>query len=226
MADGCIHGGASQDPKSVNHELESSEPARTSGTSVQEGLNAALLGALGFGAVSIVVYGTVAFAGKWLYRNLTEAGAYSFWAALYLLGAPWLLGRLLVAAPTRRRYGVAFVAGFLAYSVGWVTAYFPLRNKPGEVLASILGPALFAAVMCAAFRRWPTWVSTTAVLVVGHGLGYFAGDYLNTALGGPVGMVMWGVCHGLGYGAAIGWATRVWTAGAGGTADVPSRVGA
>lgn len=179
-----------------------------------------LLGALGFGGVSVVVYGTVAFAGRWLYRNLTEAGAYSFWAALYLLGTPWLLGRLLVPGPKRRRYGLAFVLGFLGYAAGWVAPYFALRGKPGELLAALVGPVVLAVVMAVAFRRTGTITSTAVVLVVGHGLGYFAGDFLNTALTGPLGMVMWGVCHGLGYGAAIGWATRVWTLEAAGTADV------
>jgi hypothetical protein len=187
------------------------------------GTQAALLGALGFGAVSVVVYGTVAFAGKWLYRNLTEAGAYGFWAALYLLGTPWLLGRLLVPSAKRQRYGWVFVLGFLAYAAGWVAPYFALRGKPGELVAALVGPVMLAVVMALAFRRSWTIPATAAVLVVGHGLGYFAGDVLNSTLKGPLGMVMWGVCHGLGYGAAIGWATRMWTAdsvGADGTADV------
>jgi len=186
-------------------------------------MRAAILGALGFGAVSMVVYGTVAFAGKWLYRNLTEAGAYGFWAALYLLGTPWLLGQLLVPSAKRRRYGFAFVLGFLAYAVGWVAPYFALRGKPGEIVAALVGPVLLAIVMAMTFRRPWTLPATAAVLVVGHGLGYFAGDFLNTSLKGPLGMVMWGVCHGLGYGAAIGWASRVWTADvaeAAGTANV------
>ncbi len=178
------------------------------------GLRATVLGALSFGGVSVVVYGTVAFAGRWLYRTLTEAGAYTFWGMLYLVGAPWLLGRLLVPAPRRRHYVLVFVMGFVAYAMGWVIPYFVLRNKPGEILASLVGPALFAAVMAFGFRRLPTSPMTAAALVVGHGLGYFLGDYLNTTLGGPLGMVMWGVCHGLGFGAAIGWATRVWTADA------------
>lgn len=187
------------------------------------GMRAALLGALGFGAVSVVVYGTVAFAGKWLYRNLTEAGAYSFWAVLYLLGTPWLLGRLLVPSAKRRRYGLAFVLGFLAYAAGWVAPYFALRGKPGEIVAALVGPVMLAIVMALAFRRSWTMATTAVVLVVGHGLGYFAGDFLNSSLKGPLGMVMWGVCHGLGYGAAIGWATRLWTVDAAavpGTADV------
>lgn len=190
----------------------------------RSGLQAAGLGALGFGAVSVVVYGTVAFGGRWLYRTLTEAGAYSFWAAVYLLGAPWLLGRLLAPPGLRRRYGMAFVVGFLAYAVGWVAAYFPLRNKPGEILASVLGPALFAVVMAVALGNRRTWPSTAVALMVGHGLGYFAGDFLNTALGGPTGMVLWGVCHGLGYGAAIGWASARWLRSRPGTTDVHAGV--
>lgn len=183
------------------------------------------LGALGFGLVSVVVYGTVAFGGRWFYRTLTEAGAYAFWAGVYLLGAPWLLARLLAPVGMRRRYGLAFVVGFLAYAVGWVAAYFPMRNKPGELLASVLGPALFAVVMSVAFRNKRVWPSTAVAMSVGHGLGYFAGDFLNSALGGAAGMLMWGVCHGLGYGAAIGWSSVRWMRGWPGTADVRGGVG-
>lgn len=167
--------------------------------------HAAVRGAIAFGAVSIGVYGTVAFAGRWLYRHLTEPGAYAFWAALYLVGAPWLMGRLLVPAGGRRRFGMLFVLGFVAYSLGWVAAYFPMRNKPGEILASVIGPALFACVLCVGFRQVREILRGALVLSVGHGLGYFAGDALNTAIGGPAGMVLWGVCHGIGYGAALGW---------------------
>ncbi|MGE3312482.1 MAG: hypothetical protein AB7O66_21145 [Limisphaerales bacterium] len=215
----------------MNLERESSAPESPGAGAPMSGLRAAVLGALSFGGVSVVVYGTVAFAGRWLYRTLTEAGAYGFWGTLYLLGAPWLLGRLLVPASKRRHYVLVFVLGFVAYAMGWVIPYFALRNKPGEILASVIGPALFAVVMAFGFRRLSTVPATAAVLVVGHGLGYFLGDYLNTTLRGPVGMVMWGVCHGLGFGAAIGWATRAWTADSSvddlrsGTAHVPAEGG-
>jgi hypothetical protein len=184
---------------------------------------AAVLGILGFGVPSLVVYGTVAFAGRWLYRNLTEPGAYAFWAALYLLGAPWLLGRLLVA-PARRRWFLGwFVLGFVAYALGWVAAYFPLRGKTGELIASGLGPALFALVLCRAYRRPGAWPSLGLVLGIGHTLGYFAGDWVNTAAGGPGGMVGWGACHGAGYGAALGWAIAKLEGGR--TMDVPGGAG-
>ncbi len=176
----------------------------------------ALRGAAGFGAVSVIVYGTVAFAGRWLYTTLTETGAYAFWAALYLGGTPGVLGRLLIPAGRRRRFSLLFMVGFLAYALGWVAAYFPLRNKPGELLASLLGPALFAVVLCAGYRRTAAWWALSAVLAIGHGAGYFLGDLLNSTVRGPFGMVLWGVAHGLGYGAAIGWA--LWRVGA--TEDV------
>lgn len=205
----------------MNHEADPISDLPPVGVPSRSGWRAAWLGALGFGSVSVLVYGTVAFAGGWLYRNLTELGAYGFWAALYLLGAPWVLGRLLVPAALRLRYGVAFVVGFLAYAGGWMAPYFALRNKPGEIVASILGPALLAVVMAAAFRRWQRFALVAVALMVGHGLGYFAGDLLHATLPKPWGMVMWGVCHGIGYGAAIGWATRVWVRGPSGTAVVP-----
>jgi hypothetical protein len=167
---------------------------------------AALRGALGFGAVSFLVYATVAFGSPWLYGNLTEAGAYAFWAALFIVGATWLLGRLLVVPASRPRFAAAFVVGFLAYTIGWIAAYFPLRSKGGELLASVIGPALLAVVLTGTFRRWSVLPAVAAVLIVGHTVGYFLGDALHSNLSGPIGMLLWGVFYGLGFGTAIGWA--------------------
>ena len=200
-------------------------PTAGEGSAGLSGVQGALRGALGFGATSIVVYGTVAFGGRWLYRHLTEAGAYSFWAALYLLGTPYLLGRLLAPWTLRRRYAAVFILAFLAYAMGWVAMYFTWRHKFGEILGSILGPTLFAVVMATAFRKPSTIPGTAAVVSIGHAVGYFAGDFLNTTVGGPTGMLLWGVCHGAGFGAVLGWASTRWIPLAPGTADVPGSGG-
>jgi hypothetical protein len=42
------------------------------------------------------------------------------------------------------------------------------------------------------------------VVSIANLVGYFAGGYLNTRLGGPTGMLVWGALFGAGTGAGIG----------------------
>lgn len=53
-------------------------------------------GALGFGLVSLCVFATVAFAERWMYRNLGVIGAYVAWTALFILLGGAVLGSLVV----------------------------------------------------------------------------------------------------------------------------------
>ena len=49
-----------------------------------------------------------------------------------------------------------------------------------------------------------TYVTAGLLLGICNLLGYFAGGYLNAKLGGPSGMLAWGVLFGAGTGAGIG----------------------
>jgi hypothetical protein len=48
------------------------------------------------------------------------------------------------------------------------------------------------------------FVTAGLLLAVCNLLGYFSGGYLNAKLGGPSGMLAWGVLFGAGTGAGIG----------------------
>lgn len=162
-------------------------------------------GALGFGAVTMGVYASVAFGERWLYQTLTLPGAYALWTVMFLAGAPWVLGRLLVAPARRARFGWAFVLGFLAYAAAWTAAYFTVKRAPGEWLASGVGPLAMALVWVPMLGRWWHLLPVAAMLVVSHTVGYFTGSWLHGTLGGALGMLGWGVAHGLGFGAGMGW---------------------
>ncbi len=169
-------------------------------------LSTALRGALGFGAVSLLVYGSVAFGGGWMYGALTETGAYAVWAALFLAGAPWILARLLVVPRRRLRFGLAFVGAFLVYAAVWTTVYFLRRDAVGELLASLMAPALLAVTL-AIGMGFPGVAGITAVaLALGHTGGYYIGRWLHDTLPAPYGMLAWGLAYGVGFGAALGWA--------------------
>ena len=163
----------------------------------------ALRGALGFGAVSLLVFATVAFAERWMYANLGLFGAYGAWTLLFIgLGSLSLAG--LVAPARRRVFHLCFALGFLAYAIGWMAAYFVLRDGAGEWVGSLAGSVAMAAVFAVGFGRVRSLPMFAVILFVANSAGYFAGSALNEALKGQAGMLGWGLLYGLALGAGLG----------------------
>ena len=163
-------------------------------------------GALGFGVVSVAVFASWAYAGKWFYGHLGEAGAYLAWALLFIGGAGGLLGKLAIGPGSRWRFAGGFALAFLAYSIVWMAAWFAFPNKTGEILGALAGMAAFGLLLCAMFNGWPKWPVVLAGLAVGNVLGYFLGDALHAQYGESIGKLLWGLSYGLGFGAGIGHA--------------------
>ena len=83
---------------------------------------AILLGILGFTAASLVVFCTVAFAERWMYRNLGIAGSYATWAGLFVVLGGVFLSPLVDGTEKIRRFLPIFAVGFVLYSAGWIAA--------------------------------------------------------------------------------------------------------
>jgi hypothetical protein len=164
-----------------------------------------LIGSSCFTLASLVVFATVAYGERWMYRNLGLSGAYLAWTALFILLGGAALRPLLIAGGTARFY-LLFGIAFLLYAVGWVAAYFTLRDGFGEWVASFAGSALLAAAFAWAFGSWRSLVKLIVVIFIANSAGYFLGSLINSALRGRVGMVMWGLLFGLGLGAGLGYA--------------------
>jgi hypothetical protein len=162
-----------------------------------------LRGALGFGVVSTLVFSTVAFAERWMYQNLTVPGAYGVWMVMFLVLAPIaFIG--VVPSDRRRTFPLWFNAAFFGYCVLWCAGWFLSPNTLGEVVGCIAGSIALAGVLV-----WRGYVGKSlpvagVVLAICNLIGYFAGGYLNAKLGGPAGMLTWGLLFGSGTGAGIG----------------------
>jgi len=162
-----------------------------------------LRGALGFGVVSTLVFSTVAFAERWMYQNLTVPGAYVVWTVMFLVLAPMaFIG--IVPSNHRRIFPLWFNAAFLAYCALWCAGWFLSPNTLGEVVGCIAGSIALTGVLV-----WRGYVGKSlpvagVVLAICNLIGYFAGGYLNAKLGGPAGMLIWGLMFGAGTGAGIG----------------------
>ena len=166
-----------------------------------------LFGAIAFCLASLLVFATVAFGERWMYRQLGLTGAYVCWTLLFIAAGGGVLSRLVIGPGRLARFYVLFSMAFLAYAVGWVGAYFAMPNRAGEWLGSIAGSVLMGLVLALAFGALGVLRSVLkliAILFVANSVGYFLGDFLNNTLRGKTGMLAWGIAFGLGLGAGLG----------------------
>lgn len=159
--------------------------------------------ALRFCAASLCVYATVAFAEGRLYETIGRGGAYTLWTILFILGGSFALAPL-VTTITRARFITIYTLAFVAYAVGWIVAYFTLRGSVGEWVGSFAGCITMAAVFAFAFGRSSAIPTLFVYLFAANSAGYFLGSVLNSTVGGRPGMLLWGVAHGLFFGAGLG----------------------
>jgi hypothetical protein len=168
-----------------------------------------LTGAIGFCLVSLLVFATVAFGERWMYRNLGDTGAYVAWTILFILLGGAAFGSLVVDRWRLPRFYLLFGAAFFAYATGWVTAYFVLRGTTGEWVGSLAGAVLMAIVFALGFGAIRSLLKLTAVLFLANSAGYFIGSTLNEVIRGRIGMLSWGLVYGLFLGAGIGMVLHI-----------------
>ena len=54
-----------------------------------------------------------------------------------------------------------------------------------------------------AFGAWNRYPRISLELFVAHSAGYFLGKWLHHSIHGKIGMLLWGVCYGLGFGLGL-----------------------
>jgi hypothetical protein len=172
---------------------------------------------LRFGLASLMVYATVAFGERWMYRSLGFPGAYGVWTLLFVALGGLVLKPLVVLPKAKRTFWLWFALAFIAYASSWMASYFTLRGSAGEWLGSILGSAALGLVVAMTFRSRSRYLKIAVELFLAHSAGYFLGEWLHSSLHGTMGMLLWGVCYGLGFG--FGLARALYWAQ---TADTPS----
>lgn len=163
-----------------------------------------ITGAVGFSVVSLIVFATVAFGERWMYRNLGLLGAYLAWTVLFILLGGAVLGTLVVGRWRLPKFYLLYGPAFLVYAIGWVAAYFTLRGTAGEWVGSLAGSVLMALVFAAGFNTIRSTLKFALLLFIANSIGYFIGSLLNDSVGGRGGMLLWGVAYGLFLGAGMG----------------------
>lgn len=176
-------------------------------------------GSLRFGVASLLVYATVAFGERWMYRHLGLLGSYGVWTLLFIGFGGLALKPLVVQPRTKRIFWRWFSLAFFAYAAGWMASYFTLRGAMGEWLGSLVGSATLGLVLAVSFGAWNRYARISLELIGAHSAGYFLGEWFHHFLHEKIGMLLWGVCYGLGFG--LGLARALYWAQ---TADNPSPV--
>ena len=131
-------------------------------------------------------------------------GAYVAWTVLFILLGGAVLGSLVVGRWRLPKFYLLYGLAFFFYAVGWVLAYFVLRDGAGEWVGSLAGSFLMAFVFAAGFGVMRSMLKFAALLFVANSVGYFLGLALNASFGGSTGMLLWGAAYGLFLGAGIG----------------------
>jgi hypothetical protein len=165
-----------------------------------------LRGGLSFTLASLIVFATVAFGERWMYRRLGVAGAYLVWTLLFVGLGGRALRSLAVDGTSRLPFFLTFALAFMAYAACWISAYFSLHSPVGEWLGSLTGCIAMALVLAAILRAWGRSISMAAALFLPHSVGYFLGKMLHHVIAGKSGMLIWGLCYGIGLGTGLGCA--------------------
>jgi len=169
-----------------------------------------LIGSFGFCLASLCVFATVAFAERWMYRNLGLGGAYAAWTILFIILGGSFLSSLVIGPDRLWRFQLLFSTAFLLYAIGWTGSYFILRGVAGEWMGSAVGSVLMALVISLTFGVMNKFVTMSVLLFIANSAGYFLGELCAYSIPGKTGMVLWGVLYGLFLGAGLGIA--LWTA--------------
>jgi hypothetical protein len=192
---------------------------------------AMLSGALGFAVVSLAAYAVWAFAGGWFRGRGGEPAMYAAIAAVFLALTGAVLHPLVRGERRLARFYGAFVPAFFAYAVAWSGFWFWLRYGAGEWLGALAGCAVFVALTAWRLGGWRAFWPALAVFFVLHTAGYFAGGFSmarlmalarEAAAGSPeraqlaaLAKLSWGLFHGLGFGAGLGFAYHALQSAAG-----------
>ena len=162
------------------------------------------IGAIGFGPVSLLIFGSVDFTQRWLYSTIGFTGAYLVWIAAYILIGGAALSPLLAGPRRLARFYPLFATSFFAYGISWTFAYFLLRGAPGEWMGAVAASTAMAVVIAAWFKvlKAAWWMAVW--LFVAHSIGYFVGSIFFYSLDHRTGLLVWGPFFGAWLGAGIG----------------------
>lgn len=163
-------------------------------------------GALGLAVVSVVAYSI------WALGLIRGPAMWAAIAVVYLTLGGAMLSRLVVGPGSTGRFAALFAVAFFAYAAAYCAFWYGLEGRHlADLWGSATGLALITLLIMRAFeKREGFWLLFAALLVL-HSAGYYLGGYLHgvarAARGArdPLGALLYGAGHGLGFGAGLGF---------------------
>jgi len=130
---------------------------------------------------------------------------YSAIAAVYIVLSGLALSRLVIGRKILLRFTLLFASGFFVYAILWCLFWFGLKGRyHGDLWGSLLGLAAMTWLFQCAFGSTRRFLAAFSILFTFHTIGYYLGYEAHTYFGGTTGRLLWGVAHGLGFGAGLG----------------------
>jgi hypothetical protein len=158
-----------------------------------------------FGALSLGIVSTLAYS-LWAFRLVRgEALLFSAIAVVYLGLSGLALGRLSIIPGSLSRFMGLFAFSFLLYAIAWCAFWFGLGGQyHADLFGSAAGLLLMALIFHKAFGANAGLIASFSILFAFHTLGYYAGEICYAEVGRRAGRLLWGACHGFGFGAGLG----------------------
>ena len=175
-----------------------------------------LRGVIGFTLVSVAGFSPWALFDRWFHR-MGEAGLYAACAAVFIGLSGLLLHRLIIGPGSLPRFYKLFSIAFAAYAIAWITFWVWLHGDTGSMGGLFGGTVAMGMLFAIAFDAQRSIVKIVAALFVLNTLGYFVGGWVEGKLAIEhrlAGMLLWGVCYGMGFGAGLGLAFHICQANA------------
>ena len=160
-----------------------------------------LYGAIAFAVVSVIAYSI------WAFRLVP--GRYAMWASIavvYLGLSGFALARLVVKPNSTLKFFGLFAISFFLYAVAYCLFWFGLKGQyHADLYGSFIGLWIMTCLFKKAFGSDKPVLPLLSVLFTCHTLGYFLGGEAYALASGAFGRILWGLGHGLGFGAGLGY---------------------
>ena len=165
-----------------------------------------LRGVLGFTVVSVAGFSPWPIIGQW-FHAVGEVGLYVACTTVFIGLSGICLHRLIIGPGSLSRFYRLFSVAFVAYAVAWVAMWMWLRGDEGSIGGLLAGTAIMGGILAFAFAAQRAVLKIIVALFALNTLGYYVGGWVEGKLAIDhrlAGMMLWGVCYGLGFGAGLG----------------------
>ena len=127
-------------------------------------------------------------------------------AVVYLVLSGFSLSGLVYKPRVVLQFCIFFALAFLVYTIFWCLFWFGLKGQYyADLYGSFVGLAVLTWLFMKVFGKNTGFLPFFSVLFTCHTLGYYMGGEGYALVGGPFGRLLWGVGHGLGFGAGLGY---------------------